>query len=118
MFKLLIIALLRHTNIRKIFEFSKFNSLIFNWFRKWRSGVIGALKGELGEVEKKKKPSENHLIRLRAGNYDGDLFSHPDYITLVLVFMLVYANLDRVVIFISIPSKSISANKTNRCFNP
>lgn len=82
-------ALLRHTNIRKRFEFSKFNSLIFNWFCKWRSGVIGTLKGELGEMEKKKKPSENHLIRLRAGNYDGDLFSHPDYITLVLVFMLV-----------------------------
>ena len=66
-------ALLRHTNIRKRFEFSKFNSLIFNLFRKWRSGVIGTLKGELGEMEKKKKPSENHLIRLRAGNYDGDL---------------------------------------------
>ena len=59
MFKLLKIALLRHTNIRKRFEFSKFNSLIFNWFCKWRSGVIGALKGELGEVEKKKKPSED-----------------------------------------------------------
>ena len=66
-------ALLRHTNIRKRFEFSKFNSLIFKWFRKWRSGVIGTLEGELEEVEKKKKPSENHQIRLRAGNYDGDL---------------------------------------------
>lgn len=51
--------------------------------------MIGIVEGGLGEVEKKKKPSENHLIRLRAGNYDGDLFSHPDYITLVLVFMLV-----------------------------
>ena len=73
MFKLLKFALLRHTNIRKRFEFSKFNSLIFNWFCKWQRVKIGVVEGVLREVEKKKKPSENHLIRLRAGNYDGDL---------------------------------------------
>ena len=41
-----------NTNISIIFEFSKFNLLILNWFRKWRRGVIGTLEGELGEVEK------------------------------------------------------------------
>ena len=38
-------ALLRHTNIRKRFEFSKFNSLIFKWFRKWRRVKIRVMEG-------------------------------------------------------------------------
>ena len=41
------LALLRHTNIRKRFEFSKFNSLIFNWFRKWQREKMGVIDTSL-----------------------------------------------------------------------
>ena len=59
MFNLKRFALFRYTNISIIFEFSKYNSLIFNWFRKWRGVMIGVMEGGLGE-EKKAGKAENH----------------------------------------------------------
>ncbi len=47
------IVLKGNTKISIIFEVSKYNLLIFNWFRKFGGGVIGALEGELGEVERR-----------------------------------------------------------------
>ena len=47
MFNLKRFALFRYTNISIIFEFSKYNSLIFNWFcKQWRA-MIGVMEGGL-----------------------------------------------------------------------
>ena len=35
--------------------------------------MTGVVEGGWERWKRKIKPSENHLIRLRAGNYDGDL---------------------------------------------